>query len=307
MTTKRDDALATIADEEVRELMRRFSDEIGMSQDDDRWEFLKALMQVPENERDSVYETIGRMVYDMDDVAIEEWKRRIENRSAPILDTIKTDMAFERFEKYAAVQSSYMQQTGKTAKDVALEGLTQESRERVIGEAASVGIVAEYDVGWFLIGAQIRCWSAVAATGSAVHEFSVRADQLPGIMQKAAIGAAKEVAGQIDQALSSKIPDFANAIKLGVMKGTEGAITSIDSASKKLADAAGKFDSDVDKTVIARRDAVLAQWVQSGSDALEKRMAAAVHKERIFNVYLIMFLAGASFATGIVLGMHLHF
>ena len=150
-------------------------------------------------------------------------------------------------------------------------------------------------------------FNSAAAAQKAAEYVVAGVAGIPAIVQKAAVGASREVSGQIDQALKAKIPDFANAIKLGVMKGTEGAITSIDSAAGKLADAAGKFDSDVDKTVIARRDAVLASWVQSGSDALEKRMAAAVHKERIFNVYLILFMSLSMLVIGIVLGMHLHF
>ena len=150
-------------------------------------------------------------------------------------------------------------------------------------------------------------FNSAAAAQKAVEYVIDGVAGIPAIVQKAAIGASGEVAGQIDQALKAKIPDFANAIKIGVMKGTEGAIASLDGASKQLADAAGKFDSDVDKTVIARRDAVLASWVQSGSDSLEKRMAAAVHRERIFNVYLILFMSLSMLAIGIALGMHLHF
>jgi hypothetical protein len=150
-------------------------------------------------------------------------------------------------------------------------------------------------------------FNSAAAAQRAVEYVIDGVAGIPAIVQKAATGASNEVAGQIDQALKTKIPDFANAIKLGVMKGTEGAIASLDGASKQLADAAGKFDSDVDKTVIARRDAVLASWVQNGSDALEKRMSEAVKRERIFNVYLLLFLSGSMFVGGIVLGMHLHF
>lgn len=148
--------------------------------------------------------------------------------------------------------------------------------------------------------------SASAATRAAeivIDEIG----KIPQIIQKSAFAASGEVAGQIEQALNSKIPDFASAIRFGIIKGTEEVATSINSASSKLEEAASKFDNDVDKTVIARRDAVLAQWVQSGSDSLEKRMQAALKKERLINVYLVVFLAFSMFLGGMVLGAHLHF
>jgi hypothetical protein len=203
---------------------------------------------------------------------------------------------------------------GASARDVALQGLSPSLREQVIADAAEMGIRIENDLSWLLVGAQVRAWAAAQASGryatecvAAGETLAALIDKLPAVVQKAAAGASGDIAGQINAVLAKKIPDFGSAIKVGVMAGVEDAVASVNSAAGKLADAAGKFDSDVDKTVIARRDAVLAQWVQSGSDALEKRMAAAVHKERIFNVYLILFMSLSMLVIGIVLGMHLHF
>lgn len=180
------------------------------------------------------------------------------------------------------------------------------TRERVLSIALDHQ-VDRRDPAWLLVETATVSMSAAFEAGTAarlVHEDVAR---IPETVQKAAISASSEVAGQIDQALHAKIPDFASAIKMGILKGTESAVTSLNSASGKLEAAASKFDNDVDKTVIARRDAVLASWVQSGSDTLEKRMATALKKERLINTYLVIFLAFSMFMVGVVLGMHLHF
>ena len=212
----------------------------------------------------------------------------------------------QQMEAAEAGETMVVQVTTASALDIALVQKTDEEQIRILKATVSRGLDKDDPV--------LDIYNAAEASARAAHASATASlrmaesmHSLPGVVQKAAIGASGEVAGQINAVLAKKIPDFGSAIKVGVMAGVEDAVASVNSASKKLADAASRFDNDVDKTVIARRDAVLASWVQSGSDSLEKRMSEAVKRERIFNVYLLLFLSGSMFVGGIVLGMHLHF
>ena len=89
---------------------------------------------------------------------------------------------------------------------------------------------------------------------------------------------------------------------------TDKAVADVQTALKD-------FDSKVDKAILARKDAVVAQWVQSGSNALDQKVRESIKTERSINLVLMLFVIFATFLLGIALGialgnalgMHLHF
>ena len=143
-------------------------------------------------------------------------------------------------------------------------------------------------------------FSAAIAAGQAATVIHDEVTSIPAIIQKAVLAGGEDVAGQVRAALVSNLEEFAKAIGTGVHGATNQAVTNVQAALKD-------FDKKVDKAIIARKDAVVAQWVQSGSDALDKRVREAIKTERTINLVFILFMILATFILGAVVGMHLHF
>lgn len=293
MNTKRDEVLAMIADPDQREFLRRFADEVGIAENDDRWEFVKLLQEIPPEDRDSVFETIGRMSYNMTDEEITAWRERIDKRTAPITAAIKADMAFERAEKiseYTVEQAVYMHATGKSARDVALEGLSQEARDRVIAEAASVGIVAQYDVGWFLIGSQLRCWAATQASGEAAKEVAKGVADIPKTILKGALQASKTVRNDIKDvidksgtALLAAIDVAAQAGSAAIAAGSTDLISKLDAAVEaKKQEGVSAFARAAAEAAVAAANAASATVLSENKVKLRR---SALAMALIFLVY----------------------
>jgi hypothetical protein len=143
-------------------------------------------------------------------------------------------------------------------------------------------------------------FAAAIAAGKAATIIHDKVESIPTIIQKAVVSGGEDVAGQVRTALTSNLGEFAQAIGQGVHPATDKAVTDEQTALQN-------FDAKLDKAIIARKDAVLAGWVQSGSDALDQKVREAIKTERSINLVLMLFLVLATFLLGIALGMHLHF
>ena len=189
---------------------------------------------------------------------------------------------------------------GSSARDIALQGLSPSLREHVIADAAQMGIRLESDLAWLLVGAQIRAWGAAHEAGQAATLVHEDVGKIPDLIHHAVVMGGKDITGQIQSAMLTNVRELAQAIQMGIDKATAPSVQAVQTALQD-------FDQKVDKTIIARRDAVLAQWVQSGSDALDDRVHEAIRTERTINLMFMSFGFLGVFALGILLGMHLHF
>ena len=189
---------------------------------------------------------------------------------------------------------------GFSARDIALQGLSPSLREHVIADAAQMGIRLEGDLAWLLVGAQIRAWGAATASGEAARLVHDDVGKIPDLIHHAVVMGGNDVTGQIQAAMMANVRELAEAIQGGIAKATGPSVLAVQTALKD-------FDAKVDKTIIARRDAVLAQWVQSGSDALDDRVHEAIRTERTVNLVFMSFGFFGVFVLGIILGMHVHF
>lgn len=187
-----------------------------------------------------------------------------------------------------------------SARDIALRGLSSSLREHVIADAAEMGIRLESDLSWLLVGAQIRAWGAAQEAGQAATLVHGDVGKIPDLIHHAVVMGGNDVTGQIQTAMLANVKELAQAIQMGIDKATAPSVQAVQTALQD-------FDSKVDKTIIARRDAVLAQWVQSGSDALDDRVREAIRTERTVNLMFMSFGFFGVFVGGILLGMHLHF
>lgn len=189
---------------------------------------------------------------------------------------------------------------GSSARDIALQGLSPALREHVIADAAQMGIRLESDLSWLLVGAQIRAWASASASGEAARLVHEDVGKIPDSIHHAVLVGGNDLTGQIKTAMLANVRELAQAIQMGIDKATAPSVQAVQTALQD-------FDSKVDKTIIARKDAVIAQWVQSGSDALDDRVREAIRTERTINIAFMGFGFFGVFALGIILGMHLHF
>ena len=178
---------------------------------------------------------------------------------------------------------------------------------RISTIAARYGIRHDSDPMWALVeaiqdGMECALAAATAATaaGKAATVVHGEVAKISGQIQKAVVAGGDDISGQVRAALTSNLGEFAKAIGAGVHGATNQAVTNVQTA---LAD----FDSKVDKAIIARKEAVIAQWVQSGSDTLDQKVREAIKTERSINLVIMLFVIFATFLLGIALGMHLHF
>ncbi len=170
-------------------------------------------------------------------------------------------------------------------------------RERVLRMALDHQ-VDRRDPAWLMVETAVVSITAAAEAGAAAHLVHADVTRIPAIIQKAVVSGGEDVAGQVRTALTSNLGEFAQAIGQGVHLATDQAVVNVQTALKD-------FDGKVDKAIIARKDAVVAQWVQSGSDALDQKVREAIKTERSINLVIMLFVIFATFLLGIVLGTQL--
>lgn len=189
--------------------------------------------------------------------------------------------------------------SGQDSRHAALAVVAPDVRERLLHIALDHQIDKQ-DPAWLLVEAAVVSINAATAAGKAASAIHDDVTSIPGIIQKAVVSGGEDVAGQVRVALVSNLGEFAQAIGQGVHLATDSAVANVQTALKD-------FDSKVDKAIIARKEAVIAQWVQSGSDTLDQKVREAIKTERTINLTFMLFMILATFILGIVLGMYLHF
>jgi len=172
-------------------------------------------------------------------------------------------------------------------------------RERVLRIALDHQ-VDRRDPAWLMVETAVVSISAAAEAGAAARLVHADVTKIPDLIHHAVISGGADISGQVQSAVVQTAEQLARAIQGGIEKATVPAVQAVGKALKD-------FDSKVDKTIIARKDAVVAQWVQSGSAALDSRVREAIRTERSINVAFMMFAILSALILGIFLGMHLHF
>lgn len=171
-------------------------------------------------------------------------------------------------------------------------------RERVLRIALDHQ-VDRRDPAWLMVETAVVSISAAAEAGAAARSVHADVTKIPELIHHAVLAGGKDISGQVQSAVLANVNDLAQAIQGGIVKSTGPAILAVQNALRD-------FDSKVDKTILARKDAVVAQWVQSGSDALDRRVKEAIRTERTINIAFMMFALLAALILGMFLGMHLH-
>lgn len=107
---------------------------------------------------------------------------------------------------------------------------------------------------------------------------------------------AGDISGQVQAAVLANVTGLAQAIEGGIAKSTAPAVLAVQTALQD-------FDSKVDRTIIARKDAVIAQWVQSGSDALDAKIRTATARAQAISLGIAVFVGCTLFTVGAIVGL----
>lgn len=191
-------------------------------------------------------------------------------------------------------------------KQKALMGLPAEWREKLINDAGRAGVRHDNDVGWLLIGSVVDSAAAAFAAGDAANQVNNEIKKLPHVIQNAAISAANDIDGTIKKSFAFNVDAFkhvlSSAIQVGTSRPLDAITIKIGESVNSLTKAVGEIDTEMNKEIIAKREAVLSQWVQSGSDELNRRINEAIKKERNINLGFMLFVIFTTFIFGIVIG-----
>ncbi|MBU2807588.1 hypothetical protein HF285_04735 [Acidithiobacillus ferrooxidans F221] len=139
-------------------------------------------------------------------------------------------------------------------------------------------------------------FSAAIAAGQAATLIHEDVSKLPDIIYRAVTSGAGDISGQVQAAVLANVTGLAQAIEGGIAKSTAPAVLAVQTALQD-------FDSKVDRTIIARKDAVIAQWVQSGSDALDAKIRTATARAQAISLGIAVFVGCTLFTVGAIVGM----
>lgn len=139
-------------------------------------------------------------------------------------------------------------------------------------------------------------FSAAIAAGQAATLIHEDVSKLPDIICRAVTSGAGDISGQVQAAVLANVTGLAQAIEGGIAKSTAPAVLAVQTALQD-------FDSKVDRTIIARKDAVIAQWVQSGSDALDAKIRTATARAQAISLGIAVFVGCTLFTVGAIVGL----
>lgn len=194
----------------------------------------------------------------------------------------------------------------KSAMDIALLNKIESEQIHILRAAVARGLDKDDPVIDIYNAASSAARSANSVATAAVEVLDW-VNAIPNIVQDAVIKGAGDIRGEVKQAFLANVDSLGNAIREGTNTGVNESIKRINFVIGQLLKATKGVDDEMNKQIIAKRDAVLSQWVQSGSDELNKRISEAVKKERNISLGFLTFTMSAVFIFGVVVGMHLHF
>ena len=92
------------------------------------------------------------------------------------------------------------QPAAMSPKNAALSALPAEWREQLVISASEMGIKAEDDLGWLLVGAFVNAWAGAAAAGKSAEAVQASVGKIQGEVLAGARAAGKDVAQEIEAA-----------------------------------------------------------------------------------------------------------
>ncbi len=193
-----------------------------------------------------------------------------------------------------------------TPKAEALRGLPPEWREKLIEQAAHMGVRSDHDTAWLLIGAFVNAWAAAAAAGEAATATQKATVAIPDLVYKGAVAAGQDLRGQVEAAGKSVV----EAATDQAAKVQEGMVAAVQGAAQAGAGTLAKAVQGMDANAKARIEEIIARGVHEVAAAVraDARAAVAGRMARSWGVVasllLLFLLLGGGLAWGGLYATH---
>ena len=168
------------------------------------------------------------------------------------------------------------QQTPRTA---ALASMPSEWREKLIAEAADMGIKADDDLGWLLVASFINAWASAAAAGEAAESVKSNVSKIPDQIYKGSVRGAEEVGSVITSKLNTGLNKAAQTFVDKAELMVQRSIEKIDQAQQK-------FDAKLSGVIDVRVENGVQVFAKAASDAAQKVVKNVVAQSR-FRYFLL--------------------
>ena len=173
---------------------------------------------------------------------------------------------------------------GITPKQEALRGLLPEWRERLVEQAAAMGIRADHDIAWLLVKSFINAWAAAAAAGDAADRVESGVSKIQDTIYNGALNAGNDIAASIKQSVGAAIVDSSSGLKLALDALRKKHIAAVESSATLAARERGKT--------------IVIEWQKALNRATSSGVAARMAK----SWGVVAGTIAATFILGIVFG-----
>ncbi len=177
-----------------------------------------------------------------------------------------------------------------TPKGSALSGLSPEVRELIVTEAAAVGIRADGDLGWLLVGAQVRSWAAAQAAGAAAKSVHDSVGGIPKLILDNAVNAGRDIGATVVAAINKYRDDVIGKI-----------LTSSQTGATMIAQSTDKLTASLDAAIEKKKGEGLQLWADKAAEsALHAARAATFRSIALSLLVSLILLCGVGFGGAYV-------
>ena len=159
-----------------------------------------------------------------------------------------------------------------TPKAEALRGLPPEWREKLIEQAAHMGVRSDHDTAWLLIGAFVNAWAAAGAAGEAAAAVRSGIEKIPDTIRTSTISAGNDLAATV-AAGAKKIMEESEQRAADVTAKTEAAIKAATQAGSGTLRAAMQ---GLEAAAKSRQGQIVEVWQTALGRAAEKEAKATL-------------------------------
>ncbi|MEL5850014.1 MAG: hypothetical protein U7M05_11730, partial [Candidatus Igneacidithiobacillus chanchocoensis] len=206
-------------------------------------------------------------------------------------------------DKLMAETGSPSRGQGVSPKAAALQGLPGEWRERLIAEASAMGIRADDDVAWLLVGSFVNAWAGAAAAGRAAAEVSKNVNAIPDQIYRGAV----QASGEVQDAIAAKGAQIGQALSSAVSKSGDGVVQKIAATMTSHQHALNAAAADLVAKAEAAKSAIvsrgLSEFAEAAEQAVLSQMKEVTWRARVTGaIWGTLLLAGAAIG-GVVFAM----
>ncbi|MBU2806519.1 hypothetical protein HF668_15520 [Acidithiobacillus ferridurans] len=174
-----------------------------------------------------------------------------------------------------------------TPRSAALQAIPAEWRERLVADAAAMGIRADDDVGWLLVGSVINAWASAAAAGQAAESVQSSVSGIPKAIFDNAVNAGRDIGAVVVAAINKHRDDVIGKI-----------LSSSQTGADLIAGSADKLTASLDAAIEKKKKEGLQDWADAAAKSGLHAARAATFRSIFFSLFLSLILLCAAGAGG---------